>query len=64
MASGDVEAYWRAMTDAFGDVRISLEARLTLLDMLQEIFYQVLEIEDLESAFIPAKKRTRKAAAK
>lgn len=55
VASGGVEDFWRALTDAFGDVRISLEARLVLLTMLQEIFYQVLEMEDLEESFLPIK---------
>lgn len=55
VASGGVEEFWRALTDAFGDVRISLEARLVLLTMLQEIFYQVLEMEDLEESFLPLK---------
>lgn len=55
VASGGVEDFWRALTDAFGDVRISLEARLVLLTMLQEIFYQVLEMEDLEESYLPLK---------
>jgi DNA repair exonuclease SbcCD ATPase subunit len=55
VATGGVEEFWRALTDAFGDVRISLEARLVLLNMLQEIFYQVLEIEDLEEGVLPKK---------
>jgi hypothetical protein len=55
VATGGVEDFWRALTDAFGDVRISLEARLVLLNMLQEIFYQVLEIEDLEESVLPKK---------
>lgn len=55
VASGGVEAYWRALTDAFGDVRISLEARLVLLNMIQEIFYQVLEQDDLEASLLPTK---------
>jgi DNA repair exonuclease SbcCD ATPase subunit len=53
VAAGGVEEFWRTLTDAFGDVRISLEARLVLLNMLQEIFYQVLELEDLEEG-LPA----------
>ncbi len=55
VANGDVEEFWRTLTDAFGDVRISLEARLVLLTMLQEIFYQVLEMEDLEEGVLPLK---------
>ncbi|MBN2451577.1 MAG: hypothetical protein JXR77_14405 [Lentisphaeria bacterium] len=54
--AGDVESYWLALTDAFGDVQISLEARGVILKMLQEIFYQVLEMKDLEEPYVPAPK--------
>jgi hypothetical protein len=57
--TGDVENYWMALTDAFGDVEISLEARIVLLKTLQEIFYQVLEMDDLEVPKIPPKKTGR-----
>ncbi len=50
---GNVEAYWRGLTDVFEDVHISLEARGVLLHMLQEIFYQTLEMEDLEKVRLP-----------
>ena len=52
--TGDVEGYWLGLTDAFGDVQISLEARVVILKMLQEIFYQVLDMDDLEQAMIPS----------
>jgi len=61
VASGDVENYWLDLTDSFADVRISLEARTVLIKMLQEIFYQVIEIEDLESPTVLRKKPSRKA---
>jgi hypothetical protein len=51
--SGDVEQYWRQLTDVFEDVHISLEARTILLRVLQEIFYQTLEMDDLEEAKLP-----------
>lgn len=51
--SGDIEDYWRSLTDVFEDVHISLEARTILLRVLQEIFYQTLEMEDLEKAKLP-----------
>ena len=53
VVTGDVEGYWRSLTDAFGDVQISLEARGVILKMLQEIFYQVLDMKDLEEAVVP-----------
>ncbi len=51
--SGDVEAFWLNLTDTFEDVYISLEARGILLKMLQEIFYQTIEMEDLEGVKVP-----------
>lgn len=54
--TGNVEAYWLGLTDAFGDVEISLEARLVILKMLHEIFYQVIEMEDLREPIIPQPK--------
>ena len=60
--SGDVENYWLTLTDSFGDVKISLEARLVLLKALQEIFYQIIEMEDLEVPELPKKKTKRRSA--
>lgn len=57
VANGDVEGFWSSLTDKFNDVVISLEARLVLIKMLQEIFYQVLDMEDLEKAKIPVGKK-------
>lgn len=50
---GGIEEYWMALSDAFDDVKISLEARIILLVMLQEIFYQVLDSGDLRKPEIP-----------
>lgn len=57
--SGDMQGYWTGLTDAFGDVQISLEARSVILKMLHEIFYQVIEMEDLKEAVIPQPKERR-----
>jgi hypothetical protein len=57
--SGDMQAYWTGLTDAFGDVQISLEARSVILKMLHEIFYQVIEMEDLKEPIIPLPKEKR-----
>jgi DNA repair exonuclease SbcCD ATPase subunit len=54
--TGDVEGYWMGLTDSFGDVQISLEARSVILKMLHEIFYQVIEMEDLREPIIPQPK--------
>lgn len=57
--AADVESYWRALTDVFADVAISLEARLIMLKMLQDIFYQVLDMEDLETDLLPKAKKAK-----
>ncbi len=60
--SGSIEEYWNSLTDAFQDVQIGLEARVILLRVLHEIFYQVLEMDDLKTpriASIVAKKNKR-----
>ena len=54
--SGDVEGFWRNLTDVFDDVYIGLEARAILLRMLQEIFYQTLDMKDLETMALPLAK--------
>ncbi len=54
--NGAVADFWRELTDDFEDIFISLEARAMLLRMLQEIFYQTLEMEDLQEPKIPRKK--------
>lgn len=46
--NGDVSEYWRDLTDAFEDVHIGLEARTILLRLIQEIFYQVIDMGDLD----------------
>lgn len=52
--SGTIENFWRNLTDVFEDVHIGLEARIILLRVLQEIFYQTLEMEDLEKVKLPS----------
>lgn len=52
--SGDVEMYWLNLTDTFEDVYIGLEARGILLKILQEIFYQTIEMGDLQQTKVPA----------
>ncbi len=54
---GDVEGFWLSLTDSFEDVYIGLEARAILLKLLQEVFYQTIEMKDLERVAVPAGKR-------
>lgn len=53
VADGSVEEYWQGLTDDFEDVKISLEARAILLKLLQDIFYQTLQMKDLEKPRLP-----------
>lgn len=57
VAEGSVEEFWSDLTDDFEDVKISLEARAVLLKLLQDIFYQTLQMKDLEKARIPTGKK-------
>lgn len=56
VAEGDVDSFWLNLTDDFEDVKISLEARAILLKLLQDIFYQTLQMDDLEKPRIPTRK--------
>ncbi len=49
---GDAENYWLTLSDVFEDVRIGLEARTILLKMIEDIFYQAIEDEDLDVSHI------------
>jgi chaperonin cofactor prefoldin len=49
IGSGDVAEYWRGLTDLFEDVHLGLEARSVLLRILQEVFYQVFDMDDLKA---------------
>lgn len=57
VVEGSVENFWGELTDEFEDVKISLEARAILLKLLQDIFYQTLQMEDLEKPRIPTTKK-------
>ncbi|MFA5206147.1 MAG: hypothetical protein WC708_17255 [Lentisphaeria bacterium] len=50
---GTVEEFWSGLKETFDDVIIGLEARLMLLKLLKEIFYQVVEMDDLEKPVLP-----------
>ncbi len=60
VVTGDVSAFWQGLTDSFEDVVIGLEGRTVMVRMLQDIFYQVLEAEDLEVPKIPQKANSRR----
>jgi len=53
---GAAEEFWMNLKESFDDVIIGLEARLMLLKLLKEIFYQVVDMKALEDAVIPREK--------
>ncbi len=53
--SGGIADYWAGLADTFEDVFIGLEARAIMLKMLQEIFYQTLDLQDLDEPLLKVK---------
>ena len=64
LEKGSIEDYWRNIADMFPEVQIDLEARITMLNILQDIFYQSYTDEELQTPVIPTKpaKKTKKTA--
>ena len=64
LEKGTIEDYWQNIADMFPEVQIDLEARITMLNILQDIFYQNYTDEDLQTSVLPSKpaKKTKKAA--
>ena len=56
---GDLPAFWEQVSELFIDVQINLEARSFLLGFLQEIFFQTIEMGDLQMPVIPKNKRKK-----
>ncbi|MGI6356385.1 MAG: hypothetical protein GX937_11280 [Lentisphaerae bacterium] len=48
MMDGDADEFWMGIKESFDDVQVSLEARLAMLGILHDIFFQNMENEDLE----------------
>ena len=57
--NGSIKEYWDELSEEFADVATALEARSTMLGILQGIFYQTFSDEDIQ-----AKAMTPKATAK
>lgn len=53
-SAGGAANFWESLKDPFEDVVIGIEARLMLLKLLREIFFQTLGAEDLEAPKLPA----------
>ena len=47
--NGSIKEYWQGLADMFPDVQTSLEARIAMLSILQDIFYQTYTDEDLQT---------------
>ena len=60
LASGDINGYWQEIGNQFKEVLQSLEARLALLTVLQDLFFQTLEMSDLDASKIPVKSKAKK----
>lgn len=61
VSHGTVEEFWNGIKESFDDVTIGLEARLMLLKLLKEVFYQVVDMEDLEKPVLPMLAASRAA---
>ena len=57
MVNGNAQDYWENLIDVFADVTIGLEARIALLRILQDIFYQTLSMSDLKAPQIITNKK-------
>ena len=60
LASGDINGYWQEVGNQFKDVLQNLEARQALLTILQDLFFQTLEMSDLDVSKIPSKSKAKK----
>ena len=62
LEKGSIEDYWQGIAEMFPEVQIDLEARITMLNILQDIFYQNYTDEELQTPVIPPKpaKKTKK----
>ena len=60
LATGDINAYWQEVSGQFKDVVQNMEARLALLNIMQDLFFQTLEMSDLDVAKLPSKSKAKK----
>ncbi|NMA21480.1 MAG: hypothetical protein GX927_12970, partial [Lentisphaerae bacterium] len=57
--NGDLKGFWDQVSELFADVQINLEARSFLIGLLQDIFFQSIDLEDLDADKIPRKKKSK-----
>ncbi len=55
LITGSVKDYWQEISTRFPDVLLSLEARMAMLSILQDIFYQNYTDEDLRAGSLVQK---------
>ena len=57
--NGDLKGFWDQVSELFADVQINLEARSFLIGLLHDIFFQNIDLDDLEADKIPSKKKSK-----
>ncbi|MFA6929426.1 MAG: hypothetical protein WCT05_03800 [Lentisphaeria bacterium] len=55
--NGDLRGFWDQVADMSSEVQINLEARSFLIGLLQELFTQSIELEDLKKDSLPHGKK-------
>jgi len=55
LLNGSINEYWQGLAEQFGEVLTNLEARMAMLSILQDIFFQTYTDEDLHSSSIVPK---------
>ncbi len=55
--NGDLKGFWDQVSLLFADVQINLEARSFLIGLLQELFFQSIDLQDLAQDKLPHGKK-------
>ena len=55
--NGNMDGYWDEVSQDFEETQLSLEARMFMLGLLRDVFFQTFEPADLEKPIIPPKKK-------
>ena len=55
--NGNMDGYWDEISQDFEETQLTLEARMFMLGLLRDVFFQTFEPEDLEKPIIPPKKK-------
>lgn len=55
--NGDLKGFWEQVSELFIDVQLNMEARSFMIGLLQELFFQSIELDDLTSDKLPSGKK-------